>query len=105
MLSLGKRLGWTFSQTVETFQSIQTFQTFKTFQSIQTFQTIQKCNMSMFESRRRRDVVKRQKLKYEKRILTLDPDHAKELTSKANFSLELFFAKQNKKKCITLKDL
>ncbi len=80
MLSLGKRLGWTFSQTVETFQSIQTFQTFKKFQ---TFQTIQKCNMSMFESRRRRDVVKRQKLKYEKRILTLDPDHAKEMTSKA----------------------
>ena len=102
MLSLGKRLGWTFSQTVETFQSIQTFQTFKTLQPIQS---IQKCNMSMFESRRRRDVVKRQKLKYEKRILTLDPDHAKELTSKANFSLELFFAKQNKKKCITLKDL
>lgn len=35
--------------------------------------------MSMFEGRRRRDVVKKQRLKYEKRIASLDPDHADKL--------------------------
>jgi hypothetical protein len=29
--------------------------------------------MSMFESKRRRDIVKKQRLKYEKRLSTLDP--------------------------------
>jgi hypothetical protein len=37
---------------------------------------VHRSGMSMFESRRRRDIAKKQRLKYEKRISTLDPDHA-----------------------------
>ena len=57
MLSLGKRLGMTFSQ-------------------------LNQCSMSMFLKGNRREVAKRQRLKYEKRINTLDPDFGKDLPSK-----------------------
>ena len=83
MLSLGKRLGWTFSQTTWLQKSSAAVPLF-------TFESSQKC-MSSLEGKSRRHVAKLQRLKYEKRINSLDSDHAKDMPSKIYCLQNKFF--------------